>query len=99
MALVSYKNIHIRLSCDQKWCVCPYFGHNSAIFMGAQDIVIYRLVLRNLNYDAQFSFSCFWATFGEEMGGAKTRVPKVCSLDGPFGPTTILKLYFRHFQF
>ena len=49
-----------------------FFVHNSAIFWpiglkifkGTQDTFIYRLVVRNLSYDAYFSVLIFWVTFG-----------------------------------
>ena len=81
MVLVSFKNIHIWLSYGQKVMRMPifghtFFGHNSAIsgpsgpkfFMGVKNIIIYRLVMRNLSYNTQFSFLIFWATFGGKMG-------------------------------
>ena len=39
-----------------------------AKFIVSQDTVIYRLVVRNLSYDAYFSVLNFWATFGGKMG-------------------------------
>ena len=58
-----------------------FFGHNSAscwpirleIFMGTQETIIYRLVVRNSSYDAYFSVLIFRATFGGKMGVATTR--------------------------
>ena len=65
-----------------------FFGHNSAIFgpieLGTQETIIYRLVVRNLSYDAYFSFLIFWATFGGKMGVGTTCAP--FSL-GPPNPT------------
>ena len=73
--------------------------------MGAQDTIIYRLVMRNLSYDAYFWFLMFWATFGWKMGVVTTRAPgasktdqKVVQLGGPFRPTAISKSCFRNFQ-
>ena len=44
-------------------------------FVGAQETIIYRLVMRNTSYDAYFQFFCFWATLGGKMGVAITRAP------------------------
>ena len=67
MALVSFKNIHIWPSYSQKMTRIPIFGntflgHNPAIsgsigmkfFMGTQETIIYRLLVRNPSYDAYF---------------------------------------------
>ena len=45
--------------------------------LGAHDTTIYQLVVRNMSYDAYFSFLFFWATFGGKMGVAitATRAP------------------------
>ena len=43
------------------------------ILMGTQEAIIYRLVMRNLSYDAYISFLIFLATFGEKVGVATTR--------------------------
>ena len=45
--------------------------------MGAQETIIYRLVMRNPSYDANFSFLIFFlcATFGGKMDVAATRAP------------------------
>ena len=43
--------------------------------MGAQATIIYRLVTRNLSYDAYFSFLISWATFGGKMGVVTMRAP------------------------
>ena len=61
------------------------YGHNPAIlnfspiglkfFMGTQETIIYRLVMRSSSYDAYFSFLIFWATFGGKMGVAIMRAP------------------------
>ena len=59
------------------------FDHNSAMFwpivlkhfMGNQETIIYRLVVRNRCYDSYFSVLIFWATFGGKMGVATTRAP------------------------
>ena len=68
MALISFENIDIWPSYGQTIVCLPifehtYFGHNSAIsgppglkfFMGVQETIFYRLVMRNLCYDAYFS--------------------------------------------
>ena len=87
-----------------------FCGHNSTISgsiglkfcMGVQQTIIYRLVMRNLSYDAYFSVLIFWATFGRKMGVATTCTPnpnqKDGQLGGPFGPTTVSKSCFRNFQ-
>ena len=72
MVLVSFKNIYIWPSYGQKMARMPifglsFFGHNSAIsgpiglkvFKGVQETIIYRLVMRNLSYDAYFSVLFF----------------------------------------
>ena len=60
----------------------PIFGHTFlaifwlielANFMGYQETIIDRLVVRNTSYDAYFSVLIFWATFGGKMGVATTR--------------------------
>ena len=65
------------------------FGHNSAnwaeFFMGVQETDINRLLMRNLSYDAYFSFFYFWATFG-----GKTGVITTCTLYG-LGPPNLTK--------
>ena len=43
--------------------------------LGAQDTIIYRLVMRNPNHDDYFSVLIFWATFGGKMCVATTRAP------------------------
>ena len=43
--------------------------------MGAQEAIIYRLVMINPSYDAYLSLLIFWATFGGKMGVATTRAP------------------------
>ena len=74
--------------------------------MGAQETIIYRLVMRNLSHDAYFSFSLFWATFGGKWAWPLRAPPmvwgiqtdqKVGPLDGPFGSTTISKSCSRIF--
>ena len=59
MVLVSFKNIHIW----QKMARMPIFehtfiSHNSVIglkyFMGVQETIIYRSMMRNLSYNAYF---------------------------------------------
>ena len=58
-----------------------FFGRKSAnfgpiglkIFMETQEIIIYRLVVRNPSYDAYVSFLIFWATFSWKMGVPTTR--------------------------
>ena len=42
------------------------------IFMKTQETISYRLVMRNLSYDAYIWFLIFWATFGGKMGVATT---------------------------
>ena len=85
------------------------FDHNSAIFgpirlkifMGSHDIIIYRLVVRNPNYDAYFLFfgpllagKWAWSPHVPLMAcGLQTRPenwPLALQLGGTFGPTTIL---------
>ena len=69
-----------------------FFGHNSAIlgpiglkiYMGTQETIIYRLVVRNQSYEAYFSVLIVWATFGGKMGVANTRAPYGL---GPPNPT------------
>ena len=51
----------------------PLFDQSG--FMVAQKTIIYRLVMRNLSYEAYFSVLIFWATFGGKMGVATTRAP------------------------
>ena len=51
--------------------------------MGTQETIIYRLVMRNPSYDANFSFS--WVTFGGKMGVAATRPPSC------LGPSNLTK--------
>ena len=55
----------------QKWRTCPYLGklflavtkpcwaNCAEIFEGAQGTIIYRLVMRNQDYEAYFQFSIF----------------------------------------
>ena len=80
MVLVAFKNIDTWPSYGQKMVHMPifghtFFGHYSAIsgpiglkyFMGVQDTIIYRLVMRiekSKLYNAYFSVLIFWATFG-----------------------------------
>ena len=92
-----------------------YFGHKSAIFgaiglkilLGTQETIIYRLVMRNLNYDLFFVLD-FWATNGGKIGVAITRAPnglgrpnstkKIGPLGELFGLAHISKTCFRNFQ-
>ena len=72
-----------------------FFGHNSAVFgsiklqffEGAHETIIYRLIMRNQDYEACFSFFILWATFGGKMGMTTTRAPDDL---GPQNPTEIL---------
>ena len=65
-----------------------FFGHKSAIFrpiglttfLGTQETIFYRLVVRNPIYDAHFSFLNFWATFGGKMGVSTKRALIVLGL-------------------
>ena len=114
IALVSFKNIHIWPSYCQNNGIRfsaitqPFSGPIGLKYLqGAQETIIYRLVMRSPSYDTYFSFLIFWATFGGKMNVATTRAPnglgfqarqKVGPLSGPFGPTTISKSYFRNFQ-
>ena len=93
MVLVSFKNIDFWPKNGAHAHIWAYaFFHNSAIsgpiglkfFMGVQDTIIYRLVMRNLSYNAYFSVLIFWATFGGKMGVATTRAPNGL---GPPHPT------------
>ena len=43
--------------------------------MGTQETVIYRMVVRNPRYGANFSFLIFRANFGRKMGVASMRTP------------------------
>ena len=52
--------------------------------MGTQETIIYRLLVRNLSYDAYFSVLIFLATFGGKMGVATTRAHNGL---GPPNPT------------
>ena len=52
--------------------------------MRVQETIIYRLMMRNLSYDACFSFLIFWDTFGGKMGVATTRATYGL---GPQNPT------------
>ena len=65
MVVVSFKNIHIWPSYGQKFWACPYLGIRFLpiglkYFMGAQETIIYRLVMRNLSYKAYLLFLFFW---------------------------------------
>ena len=63
--------------------------------MRVQETIIYRLLMRNLSFDAYFLFLIFWATFGGKIGVATTRAPNGM---GPPNPTAISKSCFRNFQ-
>ena len=60
-----------------------FFGHKSAIFrpiglttfLGTQETIFYRLVVRNGSYDTCFLFLILWATFGGKMGKATKYAP------------------------
>ena len=95
MALVSFKNIDIW----PKMARMPifghtFFGHNSTIFgqielkffMGVQETIIYRLVMRNLRNDAYFLIFDFLGHFGRENG----RVHHACPIG--MGPPNLTKM-------
>ena len=84
--LLSFKNINIWSSYGQKIVCMPIFGYTYfglylaisgpiglKFFIGGQETIIYRLVMRILCYDAYFSVLIFWATFGGKVGVATTR--------------------------
>ena len=72
MVSVSFKNIHIW----PKMARMPIFGQTffvynvsgpiGLIFLGVQKtiMIIFRLLMRHLSYDAYISFLIFWTTFG-----------------------------------
>ena len=47
------------------------------LFVGAQETIIYRLVMRNHDYVVYFSILIFYATFGGKMGVATMQAPKM----------------------
>ena len=99
MLLVSFKNIHIWPSYGQKMARMHIIGgirflailgplaNWTEFFIGAQETIIYRLVIRNPSCDAYFSYFIFWATFCGKIGVAAT-----CSLNGLGPPNPTKKL-------
>ena len=75
-----------KLSYGEKMACMPIFGHTlfgTKFFMGIQETIIYRLVVRNPNYDTYFSFLMFLATFGMKMGKATTHTLYGLGLPNP----------------
>ena len=89
-----------------------FFGHNSAIFcpigletfLVTHKIIIYRLVMRNCDFDAFLKISYFWRENGRgrhsgaKVSGASRPNQKVGPMGGPFGPTINSKTYFQKFR-
>ena len=99
MVLFSFNNIDTWPSYGQKCRACPYLGIRfwpslshlwanwTEFFMGVQEIVIYRLMMKNLSNDVYILVLIFRATFGGNMGIATTRALNGL---GPPSPTTKL---------
>ena len=121
--LVSLKNIDIWLSYEPKitlkyqlFLIRAYvFGYNSAIFwpirlnffMGTQETIIYRLVMRNLSFGPYLPFWFFWPCEGQKWAwphacpygsGVSKLNQKVDPLGGPFAPTINSKSCFWNLE-
>ena len=72
--------------------------------MVTHETIIYRLVMKNNDFDAFFEKSYFWRENGRgrhggaKWSGASRPDQKVGPLGGTFGPTIISKTRFQKFQ-
>ena len=100
MLLVSFINLNIWASYGQKMVCMPYLGTRflaktqhfwanwAEFFMGVQETIIYRLVMRNLSCNAYFWILIFWVTGG----------PRSWPTRWTFWANRYLESCFRNFQ-